>query len=129
MQIELTKATFTDAGAQFRGKMYVGVMKMEAWPDKGDTKVDPAVIDVNLRALCKTGLRKSIQGTGDTLVDGPLLTDEECYEKFTDQLEPQINAAVAEYESGLTQPQRELKIFEDPKLDTALSSLEVKVNG
>lgn len=129
MQIQLSKVSFTDAGPNFRGKMYVGVVNMKAWPDGADTKVETPLIDTNLRGLYKTGLRKSVQGPGDTLVDGPLLTEEECYEKLTDQLEPQINAAVAEYEAGLARPQREQGILEDPKLDNALTALEVKVNG
>ena len=129
MQIEISKVSFTDAGPYFRGKAYAGIVKMKVWPDGADTKVDPAVIDVNLRGLYKMGLRASVQGAGDTMVDGDLLTDEECYKKFTDQLEPQINAAVTEYEAGLTKPQREQKILEDPKLDNALTALEARVNG
>lgn len=129
MQIKLSKVSFTDAGPKFKGKMFVGKVNMKAWPDDADTKTELPVIDVNLQALYKTELRASVAGTGDTLVDGPLLSDEECYKKFMDLLEPQINVAVAQYEAGLTKPQREQTIFEDTKLDAALTALEVKVNG
>ena len=129
MQIELSKVSFTDAGPKYRGKMYVGIVNMKVWPDGADTKVENPVIDVNLRGLYKIGLKQSIEGIGDMLVDGPALTDEECYKKFTDQLEPQINAIVAEYEDGLTKPQREQKILDDMKLDDALTALEVSANG
>lgn len=129
MQIVLSKVSINDGGPNFRGKLYSGAVNMKAWPDGADTKTEPAVIDVNLRGICKTGLRASVPGPGDTLVDGPLLTDEECYKKFTDQLEPQIDAVVAEYEAGRTKPQREQTIFDDPKLDAALTALEVKLNG
>lgn len=129
MQIELSKVSFADAGQKYRGKMYVGSVNMKAWPDGADTKVEPAVIDVNLNGLLKMGLRASVPGPENTVVDGQLLTDEECYKKFTDTLEPQINAVVAEYETGQTKPQREQAILDDPKLDNALTALEVKVNG
>ena len=145
MQIELSKVSFTDAGPKFRGKMYVGIVKMKAWPDGADTKVENPVIDVNLQGLYKIGLRASVDGPPNTnkdgkplkdgdepdnqVVDGPFLSDEECYKKFTGQLEPQINAIVAEDKAGLTKPQREQKILDDTKLDGALAVLEVSVNG
>lgn len=130
MQIELMKVSFTDAGAKYKSKAYVGTVNMKAWLDGAETGTETPVIDVDLRGLLKTGLRASVAGPEeDTVIDGDLLTDEECYKKFTDQLEPQINAAVAEYEAGLTKPQREQGIFEDTKLDSALTALEAKVNG
>lgn len=129
MQIRLSKVSFTDAGPKYRGKMYVGIIKMKAWPDGAGTKVENPVIDVNLRGLYKIGLKQSIEGIGDTLVDGPALTDEECYKKFTDQLESQINAIVVEYYAGLSKSQREQKILDDTKLDDVLMALEVSVNG
>ena len=127
MQIELSKVSFTDAGPKYRGALYRGAVNMKGWLDGADTKVDTPVIDVNLFAPLKTGLRKSVPGPDSTVVDGSLLTDEECYKKFTDQFEPQINALVAEYEGGLTKPQREQELFEDTKLDAALTMLEAKV--
>jgi len=129
MQIKLSKVSFADAGPNFKGKMYVGEVNMKAWSDGADMKVDTPIIDVPLRGLCKMRLRKSVIGTGDTLIDGPELTDDECYKKFTDSLELQIDSIVSEYEAGLSKPQREQAILEDTKLDSALTALEVKVNG
>jgi len=61
MQIELSKISFTDAGPNFKGKMYVGVVNMKAWPDGVDTKVDTPIIDVPLRGLYPTGLLMRIR--------------------------------------------------------------------
>lgn len=129
MKVKLSDVTIADAGPKYRGKLYIGRVKMKAWEDSQDPDIDPPVIDITVSAPFKMGLRASVPGHDGNVVDGPLLTDEVCYKKFTDLLKPQINAVVSEYKSGLTKPQREQKILEDTKLYAALTALEDRVNG